>query len=383
MNDTVRLGRIAGIRVGLNWSLLAIVALIAGGLANNRFSVRAPGYSAAAYDIAGALTAVVLLVGVLLHEFGHALVARRFHLRVDGITLSWMGGVTRIDGDAARPGAEFLIAGIGPLVSLLFGGLLFLVRALLMTGSDSRLAASALGWLAGINVVLALFNLLPASPLDGGRVLHSIVWGVTGDRWRATRVASTAGVGLGGLLIAVGFIALVRTRDPINGLFISFIGWWLLGSARAERQMAQVRHSLDGVTLADIMRPVGAAPGWITVRAFADGYATGHPGWVWLLEKWDGGYSGVLLGDAIGAVPFPQWDLTRPQDVAVPVSSASSANPDEDALEAIRRTGGKEVLLVIDGGRTIGAVLPTDLEALVRAGPGGPVPSTGWTLTRG
>ena len=190
--------------------------------------------------------------------------------------------------------------------------------------------------------------------------------------------------GLGGLLIAVGFRgAGADAPIPSTASSSRFIGWWLLGSARAERQMAQVRHSLDGVTLADIMRPVGAAPGWITVRAFADGYATGHPGWVWLLEKWDGGYGGVLLGDAIGAVPFPQWDLTRPQDVAVPVSGATSASPDEDALEAIRRTGGKQVLLVIDGERTIGAVLPADLEALVQAGPRGPVPSSGWTLTRG
>jgi Zn-dependent protease len=383
MNDTVRLGRIAGVRVGLNWTLLAMVALIAGGLANNRFSFEAPGYSSTAYDVAGALTAVVLLVGVLLHELGHAVVARRFHLRVDGITLSWMGGVTRIEGDAPRPRAEFLIAGVGPVVSLLFGGLLFLVRAVMLSGGDSRLAAAALGWLAWINVVLAVFNLLPASPLDGGRVMHSIVWAVTGNRMRATRLAAATGVGLGSLLIAVGFLALVRTRDPINGFFISFVGWWLLGSARAERQAAQVRENLSGLTLSEIMRPVGAAPGWITVRAFADSYATGHPGWVWLLEKWDGGYGGVLLGDAIASVPFPQWDLARPQDVAVPISAATSADPREDALEAIQRTGGEQVLLVIDGGRTVGAVLPGDLEALVRLGPRGPVPSTGWTLTRG
>jgi hypothetical protein len=251
------------------------------------------------------------------------------------------------------------------------------------SGGESRLAVAALGWLAWINVVLAVFNLLPASPLDGGRVFHSIVWAVTGDRWRATRMASAAGVGLGSLLIGVGFIALVRTTNPINGFFISFVGWWLLGSARAERQLAQVRHNLSGVTLGDIMRPVGAAPGWITVRAFADGYAAGRPGWVWLLEKWDGGYSGVLLGDAIGAVPFPQWDLARPQDVAVPITAATGAAPNEDALEAIGRTGGKQVLLIIDGDRTVGAVLPADLDALVRVGPRGPVPSTGWTLTRG
>jgi Zn-dependent protease len=382
MNDTIRLGRVAGVRIGLNWSLLAMVALIAGGLADNRFAIDAPGYSGAAYALAGAVTAVALLIGVLLHELGHAVVARRAGMQVDGITLSWMGGVTRIEGDARSPFAEFGIAGIGPLVSLAVGGVLWIVRMLAVAAHGGHLVVSALGWLAIINVVLAIFNLLPAAPLDGGRVLHSIVWAVTRDRWRATRVASGAGVGLGTMMIIAGFLVLARGTDPLDGFFVSFIGWWLLGSARAERQLAQVRHSLDGVRISEVMRPVGAAPGWITIRAFAERYATGRPGWVWLLEKWDGGYGGVLLGDAIASVPFPQWDLARPLDVAVPISATTGAAPDEDTLDVIGRTGAKQVVLVVDDGRTVGAVLPADLDALVRMGRRGPVPSAGWTLTR-
>jgi Zn-dependent protease len=382
MNDTIRLGRIAGVRVGLNWTLLAMVALVAGGLANNRFAFEARGYSSAAYAAAGALTAVVLLFGVFLHELGHALVAHRVGLRVDGITLSWMGGVTRIEGDAESARAEFAIAAIGPVISAAFGGFLWLVRVMVMGSGGGRLAVSALGWLAAINIVLAVFNLLPASPLDGGRVLHSVIWGATRDRWRATRVAATAGVGLGTLMVAAGFLVLLRSSDALNGFFISFIGWWILGSARAERQLGRARQSLEGAAISEFMRPVGAAPGWITVRAFADAYATGHPGWVWLLERWEGGYGGVLPGDAIGSVPFPQWDLVRPLDVAMPIASATGAAPDEDALQVVSRTGLKQVILVVDGGRTVGAVLPADLDALVRMGRQGPVPSTGWTLTR-
>jgi Zn-dependent protease len=382
MNDSIRLGRIAGVRIGLNWTLLAMVALVAGGLASNRFAVDAPGYSTSAYAVAGAVTAVVLLFGVLLHELGHAIVAHRVGLQVDGITLSWMGGVTRIEGDAHSPGAEFAVAGVGPLVSVAFGGLLWLVRVLLMGAGAGRLAGSALAWLAAINLVLAVFNLLPAAPLDGGRVLHAIVWGITRDRWRATRVAATAGVALGSLMMAGGFLILLRTRDALNGFFISFIGWWILGSARAERDQGRVRQSLEGTPISEFMRPVGAAPGWITVRAFADTYASGRPGWVWLLERWEGGYGGVLPGDVIGSVPFPQWDLARPLDVALPISTATGAAPDEDALDVMTRTHGKQVILVVDDGRTVGAVLPADLEALVRLGRRGPVPSRGWTLTR-
>ena len=382
MKDSVRLGRIAGVRVGLNWTLLAMVALVAGGLADNRFAFEAPGYSTVAYAAAGAITALVLLFGVLLHELGHAVIARRVGLQVDGITLSWMGGVTRIEGDAHSPAAELAIAGVGPMVSAAFGGLLWAARVLVGGAGGGRLAVSALAWLAAINVVLAVFNLLPASPLDGGRVLHSVVWGITRDRWRATRVAASAGVALGSLMVAAGFLILVRSRDALNGFFVSFIGWWILGSARAERQLGRARQSLEGTPISEFMRPVGAAPGWITVRAFADTYASGRPGWVWLLERWDGGYGGILPGDAIGSVPFPQWDLVRPLDVAMPISAATGAAPDEDALDIMTRTGGNQVILVVDGGRTVGAVLPADLEALVRLGRRGPVPSTGWTLTR-
>jgi Zn-dependent protease len=382
MNDTIRLGRIAGVRVGLNWTLLAMVALVAGGLADYRFAYEARGYSTAAYAVAGAVTAIMLLGAVLLHELGHALVAHRVGLRVDGITLSWMGGITRIEGDAHSPGAEFAIAGVGPLISAAVGGLLWLMRMLVVGAGGGRLAVSALGWLAAINVVLAVFNLLPASPLDGGRVLHSLVWGVTRDRWRATQVAASAGVALGALMVAAGFLVLLRSNDALNGFFISFIGWWILGSARAERHLGRVRQSLQGATISEFMRPVGAAPGWITVRAFAETYASGHPGWVWLLEQWEGGYGGVLLGDAIASVPFPQWDLARPLDVAIPIAAATGAAPDEDALEVVGRIGANQVILVVDGGRTVGAVLPADVEALVRMGRRGPVQSTGWTLTR-
>jgi Zn-dependent protease len=383
MNDSIRLGRIAGVRVGLNWSLLVMVALVAGGLADNRFVFEAPGYSTGAYVVAGALTALGLFIGVLAHEFGHAIVARRVGLSVDGITLSWMGGVTRIEGDAPRPRSELLISGIGPLVSLVLGGALWGLRLLAESANAGPLVVSALGWLAGINVVLAVFNLLPAAPLDGGRVLHSMVWAATNDRWKATKVASTAGVALGGLLAAAGFLLTTRTTAPINGFFIALIGWWLLGSARAERALGTVHQALDGVRIADVMRPVGAAPGWITVRSFADGYLASRPGWVWMLEEWGGGYGGLILGDTIAAVPLPQWDIARPIDFAVPISESAGASPTESALDVLSRTRGKQMILVVDQGRTIGAVLPSDIEALVKLGGRRPVQSRGWSLTRG
>ncbi len=366
MNDSVRLGRIAGVRVGVHWSLLVMVALVAGGLASNRFTTDAPGHSPGAYALAGFLTAVGLLTGVLLHELGHAVVARRRGLTVDGITLSWMGGVTRIEGDTGSALNELLVAGIGPLTSAAVGGVLWLARIGAGHWGAGNLVLAALEWLAGINILLAVFNILPAAPLDGGRVLHALVWAAGRDRWRATRVAAGTGVLLGGAVVVLGL--LISQRSLYNGLLVGFIGWWVLASARAELGSGAVHRALDGVRMADVMRPVGEAPGWITVRAFVEQYAASRPGWVWLLRDWNGGYGGVLVGDALAAVPYPHWDLARPLDLALPVDATAGAGPDEDALSVLARTADRQVVFVVGGDRTLGAVLPNDVEALGRLG---------------
>jgi Zn-dependent protease len=299
---------------------------------------------------------------------GHAVVARRAGMTVDGITLSWLGGVTRIEGDTSGPASEFAIATVGPAVSLALGGLLWAAR-LPLTGGDHRLIVSSLGWLAVINVALAAFNLVPAAPLDGGRVLHAIIWGATGDRWRATRWASRAGMALGAVMIVYGFSRLVLPGDELDGVVFALLGMWILSSARGEEQAGLVKSVLDPLRVADLMRPVGAAPGWMTVRTFIESYDSPHPGWVWLLQRWDRpGYDGLVAGDALRMVPPQQWDRTRPIDVAVSPDLAVAARAGEPALDALRRTNGHQVILVVEGGRTVGAVLPADVEALLRSG---------------
>jgi Peptidase family M50 len=244
-----------------------------------------------------------------------------------------------------------------------------------------QLALAALGWLAAINIVLAVFNMLPAAPLDGGKVLHAVVWAVTRSRWQATRVASATGIAFGVVLIGAGFVIAARRQDFVNGLLIGFVGWWLLGSARAELTAGAFQRALGDVTVAQVMRPVGAAPGWVTVRSFAENYASARPGCVWLLEGWNGsGYVGVLVGEALNAVPFTQWDLLRPIDVALPISVTTGARPDEQVLEVLARCAEKQIVIVVEGGRTVGAMLPTDVEALAKMAakgqlvPGRPAP---------
>lgn len=369
MNDTVRLGRIAGVRVGLHWSLVVMIALVAGGLAANRFTYDAPGYSGWAYAVAGIVTALGLLVAVFFHELAHALVARWRHLGVDGITLSWMGGVTRIEGDTGSAANELMVAGVGPLVSALVGGVLFLVRLAALGVGAGALTVAGLGWLAAINVALAVFNLIPAAPLDGGKVLHGFVWLIGRDRWRATRIAAGAGVVLGLAFVGLGLVITERGEyDLIDGLLVGFIGWWMFSSARVELGTGALLQALDGLTVADLMRPVGEAPGWVTVRTFVEGYAATKPGWVWLLAGWEGGYSGFVIGDEVARVPYPQWDVARPIDVGVPVGVAVAARPDEPALELVSRTEGRRPAFVVAGGRTVGAVLPADVVAVAGAG---------------
>lgn len=367
MNDTIRLGRIGGIRVGLNWTLVAMAGFLAVALSENRLPYDAPGHSTTAYWVAGSLSAVALLAGVLLHELGHAVVARRAGLGVDGITLWFMGGLTRIEGEAATPWAELRISGVGPLVSLAVGGVCWAARLGLSQVVHDSLALDALGWLALINVALAVFNLLPGAPLDGGRVLHAGVWAITRDRWKATRVSTASGVAMGGLMVVAGLVAFAY-GDSVDGVLLAALGWFMFSAARGEEQVAALHRVLDGVTVADMMRPVCAAPGWFTVDALLHSYSA-VPGSVLMLEQWGGGYSGVVSVDALASVPAGQRTLVRGMDVAVPISATGGAGPGDGALDALTGESTPKVLLVVHGGRTVGAVLPSDIERWARRGP--------------
>ena len=174
MGQTFSLGRISGIQIGVNWSVLVIAALLAYGLAVGQFPAAVPGRPAAEYVAAVVVTAVAYLGSLLAHELAHSLVARRNGLKVEGITLWLLGGVSQFQGEVAEPGAEVRVAGVGPLVSLVLGGAFLLVAWLVHVSGVRGLVVAALAWLGGINIVLAVFNVIPAAPLDGGRLLQAV-----------------------------------------------------------------------------------------------------------------------------------------------------------------------------------------------------------------
>ena len=234
----------------------------------------------------------------------------------------------------------------------------------------SSLALSALGWLAWINLALAAFNLLPAAPLDGGRVLHGLVWLAGRNRWRATRVAAGAGIFLGLMFVLGGCRSPTKSaNDLFDGLLIGFIGWWMFASARGELGVGAVHLVFDGVTVAEVMRPVGEAPGWITIRAFIEQYAAAKPGWVWLPRDWEWAF--LRRGGRrrrAHPVPLPPVGPDPPPRRGHPVDR-------HDRLRARRfggvgpaRTVGRQIVFVIGDGATLGAIVPSDLEARIRVG---------------
>ncbi len=254
MGQSVRIGRIAGIEVGFNWSLLVIFWLIAWSLAGARFPTQFPGYTSAAYWTAALVTAVLFFGSLLLHELAHAVVARRCGVAVDGITLWLFGGVARFRGEAMNARAELRIAAVGPGTSIVVGAVLLALSFGLAAAGTPPLVVGATRWLGIINLVLAVFNLVPGFPLDGGRVLRALIWKKRGDRVSATRTAARAGRIFAYVLIGLG-IAEFALAASLGGLWFVFLGWFLLGAAQAEESQTLLRAALRDVRVQDAMSP--------------------------------------------------------------------------------------------------------------------------------
>lgn len=365
MNPSIRLGRIFGIPVGLNWSVLVIAALIAVVFGAGQLP-QVEGYSRATYLLAGLTAAVLFLGSILAHELAHALVARAKGVAVDGITLWLLGGVAKFTGEATRPRDEAVIALVGPLVSLT-AGLAFGVTALVviaLTGEMVTLATAVLGWLAAINAVVAVFNLLPAAPLDGGRVLRAVLWARRGSRRDATLAAARAGRGLGIGVIGVGLLVFAA-YGVVDGVWLMLLGWFLVTAAGAEALHAR----LEGVTVAEVMtRAPVVAPDWVTVRELIDQYVMAHRCSTFPLRAFSGHISGLVTMAGVKRVPAGEQDETRAREVAVPIAKVPVAHPDEPVSDLMVRLGGAAGgrALVFDGDELVGIVTPADLAGAQR-----------------
>src|SRR5579875_3082660 len=342
MTPTIRLGRLFGIEVGFNWSLIVIFVLVAWTLASSVLPGAAPGQPVLAYWLVGLAGAVVFFVCLLAHEFAHAIAARRRGMKVGGITLWLFGGVSQLEGEPPSPGAEALITGVGPLASLVVAGVAYAVA-------------------------LAVFNLVPAFPLDGGRLLGSFFWWRTGSRQRGVRDAVRVGRVVALLMIGLGLVELF-VGSIVSGIWIAFIGWFLLSAAGAELTAMEVRAALKSIPVSAAMTsPVATVPEWIKVEDFLTSVAPHHRFTTYPLHALSGEVTGVVrLRDLLRASAADRATMTL-RDLATPIAEMPRAHPDESLGQMIERIGGaldRRVLIFADG-KLVGIVSPSDIARIL------------------
>lgn len=361
MTSTLRLGRIAGVAVGVHWSVLAIVVLVVAGLSTH-FSGLVPGYPWAAYLLAAVVAAVLFVLSLLAHEIAHAIVAQRNGVEVDGITLWLLGGVARLRGEARTPGVDFRISVIGPVTSLL-AAVVFAAAAWLAELADmNALVVAVPRYLAAINVVLAVFNTIPAAPLDGGRILRAAVWAWRGDRLNATVVAARAGRVFGFILIALG---LLQAMSGLGGVWWILLGLFVVTMASAEERHARTSTALAGVRVRDIMTAnPETAHADATVSEFLRDIALLRRHSAFPLVDHFGRLQGLVTLNRIRAVPAEQRATTLLRDVACPADEVALALPDELLSAVLPRLRGcaDGRAVVVDNGVMVGIVSPSDIS---------------------
>jgi Zn-dependent protease len=356
--------RIAGVEVRLHWTWWIAAAVITLGLAGGVFPNEVPGLSNASYVAMGLVTAVLFFASLLLHELGHALEARRDGIPTRGITLWMLGGVARSGAPFPSAGVEARVALAGPAVSAVLGA--GLVAAGQIGGLPDSVAA-VLEWLGWTNVLLLAFNMIPALPLDGGRVLRAVLWRLTGKLLKATRIASRVSQALAVVLIAVGF-AWLLVGAAFGGLWLAFIGWYTFSAAAAERGAAEAQIALAGVHVADAMTPdpVSVPPGATAGELLEMRSRTGHSVYPVVDEYGDA----IGLVSALAAQLVPerrrQWVTVRELLTGSPAPLALDA--DAELMSAVPALVDDPLhrAAVLRAGRLVGLLSLSDVSRTVR-----------------
>lgn len=360
-------GRLGGVPLFVHWSVLIVTALIAWGLAGQVLPEADPGRPGWAYAVTGIAAAVVFVLALLAHELSHAVVARRHGVAVDSITLWLFGGVAQLHGEAPDPRSELRIAGVGPLVSLLLGLAFWGLAALLSAAGVSGHVVVAVAWLAGINLLLAFFNVLPGAPLDGGRLLRAALWAWRGDRAWASVTAARAGRALGIVLIALG-LAEFLLLAAYQGVWLALIGWFIVGAAGMEERSTRLGATLAGVLVGQVMTAApDTVPAGISVAELIDRYLFTQRHSSFPLVDEEGRPLGLVTLARIKAVPAPRRATTTMADIAWPVDELPVARPGDllaELLPQLTRVADGRALVVEDG-RLVGIVTPSDITRAV------------------
>ncbi len=357
MKATFRLGRIAGIGVGIHYSWFLLLAIVTWSLANQFFPTLY-NWHPATYWGTSLIAALLLFVSVLLHEFAHSLVAKARGIYVDGITLFMLGGVSNLGSEPRRAKEEFAISVVGPAMSLALSGVFWL--ALLALPDKTTPLPGILTYLAFVNLLLAAFNLIPAFPLDGGRVLRSVVWGISGNFARATKIAARCGQLFGILMLALGVFQILQ--GYFLGVLWMLIGWFLFGAASASMRKPSTAVGLGGALVGDVMsrRPDTVGPE-LPIGDAVYGHFLGRG--VHALLVCDGSrLEGVLTVTDLKRVPQDQWNRMRVRNAMTPAPLWSLA-PGDHLARAINLLAAHDLnqVPVIEGDRLVGVLTRTDL----------------------
>ncbi len=358
----IHLFTIFGFNVSIDFTWLFLAVLITWSLARGLFPVWFGNHSTATYWWMGAAGALGLFLSIVFHEFWHSIVARHFGLPMKGITLFIFGGVAEMEDEPENAKTELLMAIAGPLSSVALGFIFLLIYRLARMIGWPEPIHGVLMYLGWLNLVLAVFNMLPAFPLDGGRVLRSILWFAKGNiRW-ATRVASAIGSGFGMFLIVMGLLSVI-SGSFITGIWYFLIGMFIRGAALTSYRQVLVRNALSGETIAHFMQPDPiTVPPTASIRDLVDNYFYKYHYKMFPVSA-DGVLTGCITSNEVKNIPREQWNTLQVQDVLVPCSLDTTITANTDAMKALslmNRTG-RSRLMVVDGDRLIGVLTLKDM----------------------
>jgi len=360
MPGSFRIGKIAGIEISLHVSWFIILVLLTWSLATGWFALLYPGWSPLAYWVVSVLAALLLFCSVLAHELAHSLVARARGLSVKNITLLIFGGISNIEQEPMRPGIEFQMALVGPLTSLLISGLSFLLFWIIRRGTSPL--AAILGYLAVTNLLLGLFNLIPGFPLDGGRVLRAIVWKLSGSMLRATHVATFVGQ-LGAYLLIIGGIWLIIGGNFFNGIWLGFIGWFLLSGAQSANTQATLEAMFKGMKVGEVMNPSPATvPANISLQKLVEELFLPH-GWRSAFVVQGDQLAGLITLSDIRHIPQEQWEQTPVGFAMIPLEKLHTVSPQQNFNEVLPLMVAQDInqVPVVTNGQLIGALSREDI----------------------
>lgn len=372
MPGSLRIGKIFGIYIDIHASWLIIFVLLTISLATGWFPQMVPHQSFGIYLLLGGLASILLFASVLAHELAHSLVAQARGLPVKSITLFIFGGVSNLEREPRSPGLEFWMALVGPLTSLVIGGIALPVGVYL--NASDPLPASVLEYLGAANLLLGVFNLIPGFPLDGGRVLRAVIWKATGDLQRATRWASRIGQLIAYLFILVG-VWQFFSGEFVGGLWYGFIGWFLLNAASAEANQVELASLFRGVTVREAMDPLPVSvPSGLSIQQLVDEYILprGLPA---IPVTHMGQLIGIISLADIRSVPREQWPFAAVSQAMTPLHRLEVAHPEQPLDEVFPLLTQSETvqLPVVENGRLVGILNKETLMRMldIRRGLGG------------